>query len=504
MHQKLLLPAMLLSTLLFTIFFYHQSAGLNILIFEILWLVYLRSTKQVSFKSFNEKITGTGLLITSIAVVLFNSWMSISMNIISAILFVGVSIFPQVRSLINAAGLAVQNLPMAPWMAFKQFTSSDGRSTHWTARLRKNRNLLIPIFIIILFFVIYRLSNNVFDEMVTKITDQFSSWMEKTFIRFEFSIVLTVILGLFISIFLLFRWKDNNIIQHEKNATDIILRKRREPGIDKIFKTLALKSEHRAGLFLLCTLNILILIVNSIDIRYVWFGFDSTGVDFTQLVHEGTYLLIFSILISIAVVLYFFRKNLHFYPNNRWLKALSYLWIGQNCIMAISVGIRNFWYVHSYSLAYKRIGVYIFLILVLIGLCTVILKIANRKSTYFMLRTNALSVFVILCISSLFNWDVLIARYNFNHTSSSFVYLDFMSSLSDKALPYLIKSPEELNQVQIEQEEQFSYREKYMTPEQYLALIETRKTEFIERWENQSLLSWNLADARAYEALINK
>ncbi|MBT5531107.1 MAG: hypothetical protein HOK35_18275, partial [Cytophagia bacterium] len=72
---------------------------------------------------------------------------------------------------------------------------------------------------------------------------------------------------------------------------------------------------------------------------------------------------------------------------------------------------------------------------------------------------------------------------------------------SDKALPYLDKTLEELNQLNMIQKEKYNFRARYMTPEEYVAAIEKRQTEFITKWGNKSILSWNLAEYLAYKKL---
>jgi hypothetical protein len=236
----------------------------------------------------------------------------------------------------------------------------------------------------------------------------------------------------------------------------------------------------------------------------VWFNFSWEGQYLKQFVHEGTYLLILSILISIAIVLYYFRGNLNFYHGNKFLKRLCYLWILQNGILIISVAIRNFWYIQHFALAYKRIGVFIFLVLTLYGLYTVYKKVRHHKSAFYLYRSNAHSVFLILAVASLFNWDSIIAKYNFSHYQHSFVHLNFLATLPDKSLPYTVKPLGELRTINKIQKEKFSFDEAYMTPEDYYEKINIRKEEFREAWEAKSILSWNLAEYLAYRKLFGK
>jgi len=109
---------------------------------------------------------------------------------------------------------------------------------------------------------------------------------------------------------------------------------------------------------------------------------------------------------------------------------------------------------------------------------------------------------MVLLLSSFINWDVVIAKYNFKHSEDSFLHLNFMARLSDKSLPYLDKPIAELNEIDHLQKEKFPFEEVYMNPHDYRYIINSRKLEFKERWESKTLLSWNLAEYRAYRKMF--
>ncbi|HLG35832.1 MAG TPA: DUF4173 domain-containing protein, partial [Bacteroidia bacterium] len=235
----------------------------------------------------------------------------------------------------------------------------------------------------------------------------------------------------------------------------------------------------------------------------VWFNFEWNGQYLKQFVHEGTYLLLLSIFISIALVLYFFRGSLNFFSKNKLLRTLSYAWLIQNAILTVSVAIRNFRYIDFFSLAYKRIWVIIFLALVLYGLYTVFIKVRNRRSAFYLFRTNAYAVLVVLIFCSVFNWDNIIAKYNFSHSEKSFLHLDYLATLSDQSLPYLDKPLEEIVRIDRVQKQKFPFGEKYMSPEKYHRHIQARKEQFLLKWESKNILSWNLPEYLAYRQLLS-
>jgi hypothetical protein len=79
------------------------------------------------------------------------------------------------------------------------------------------------------------------------------------------------------------------------------------------------------------------------------------------------------------------------------------------------VFLRNYHYIDFHGLAYKRIGVIVFLALVLVGLVTLFFKIRDKKSFYHLLRVNAWAVLAAFTGLTTVNWDGLITRYNLSH-----------------------------------------------------------------------------------------
>jgi hypothetical protein len=109
------------------------------------------------------------------------------------------------------------------------------------------------------------------------------------------------------------------------------------------------------ALISLLLLNGLLIVVNSIDIYYLWIYFEYTpGLNLSDLTHQGAELLILSIVLAMVLVMFFFRGNLNFYRKNKWLKWCAYLWIIQNIVLVISVVIRDYHYITKLGFAYKR------------------------------------------------------------------------------------------------------------------------------------------------------
>jgi hypothetical protein len=501
MKTKSGIISVILSAILFTILFYKQPQGINLLIFELLYFIWLIIAKQITFHNRYMRTAIAGLLLTAFFTVFTYSLFTYIMNYLALVILVGMLIYPQTKSLINALILSLSNI-INSQIRFISELIGAGNSKKQSGRML-NRSLIfvIPVIIVLIFIVLYRSSNPLFDKLVTRIVTPVYDLFEYLFRNIDFRIVGTFVLGLFLSNFLIMREGNQYLINKDATATDEL----RRSGFRtfRFRNTTGLRNEYKAGIFLLIALNAIILIVNIIDIYWVWFNFTWNGQYLKQFVHQGTYILILSILISIAIVLYFFRLNLNFYSKNSLLKYLSYAWLAQNAILTISVGVRNFWYIYYYALAYKRIGVIIFLILTLYGLFSVYIKVRSCRTSFYLFRTNAYAIYIVLIITSVISWDTLIARYNFSQAGRSYLHFDFMADLSDKALPYIDKPMEELTRIDSIQNSNFPNETgRYMNPAGYHSIIEQRKAKFKAEWEEKNILSWNYPEYKAYSTLF--
>ena len=221
-------------------------------------------------------------------------------------------------------------------------------------------------------------------------------------------------------------------------------------------------------------------------------GYKPSG-NFSADLHDGTNALIFSIILAMAVILYFFRGNLNFYHKSKILKALAFTWMVQNFILIISVFIRDGYYIEFYGLTHKRIGVLVFAILCIIGLATVYLKVARQKTLFFLFKVNGNIWFALLLAFSVVNWDVFIAKYNLAQSDKVAIDADYLLSLSDKTLPVLDKNRAKLYYTP---SKDLNGREiaKPRTKEFYSQQLDERIGYFKERYEKVSWLSWNLPD----------
>ena len=476
------------TALTFTMLFFEKSIGLNLVILEWVTIPIMIFLNR-PFK-FN-KLTITALLIlltTSLAVLYSHTGWTIFVNILMFFTCNSIIVFKEYRSYMYAAFESFRNaaLSFVPQVHKKH---EDGEP-----KMKKSKIFWLTVlaFVITMAFVIlYSLGSSKFGEWVSDIIESLN-----------FKFILLFLLGLVFANFA-FRKKTEKLMTYEAGKDETIVRKRKRIFLRGLTQTL--KNRNFFGVMLLGMLNIVLLFFNISDIRYVWF-FSWDGSFLKEFVHEGTWILTFAILISQMIALLFFRENLNFYSRNKLLKILTMIWLAQNFIMTISVGIRNFWYVKYFGLAFGRIVVFFFLVLVIVGLISIMIKVSKRKTMYYLFKVNSYAFMVVISLSALVNWHVVIADYNFSHSDSSFIEYSFMARLDNSALPYLVKSRAELDVIDQQQQQAMKFDthlDYFITSKKYEILIKMKAQEFVVDYENMSFLEWNYADEWAYRKLKN-
>lgn len=466
-------------------------------LFEILIIGIMLAQKRFVFTK-EALVVGIGVGITAILTVVHNSALVIFVNILSMFMLIGVLLYPSAKALNYSVAFSFYNLFVAHFTFLKKLGDASEGNSPFAKVVKWLRIVFIPTGIILLFVLIYRASNPVFDGIALKIINKFE-WMWLAIIEHvDVELMLVFFLGIFITDFLLLKTTERNLQRSADHASDKLVRKRKPLFRNTL--SISLLREHRSSVFLLIVLNALILLINVLDVYWVWFNFEWEGDYLKQFVHEGTYLLIWSILISIVISLYIFRGNQNFYSKNLWLRRLTYAWLAQNAFLALSVGVRNIHYIHYYALAYKRIGVFFFLAATIIGIITVIIKVRDKRSAHYLMRHNFMSVYLLFVIMALFNWDIIISKYNFSHSDQSFVHYTFLSNMSDKALPYLQYDLEKLGAIDVDNS-RFPNERSYMTSADYYLRIDRRVDEFLLEYPERHWTEWNLADQRAFNQL---
>lgn len=456
--KKAQLGLFLLGSILYNWFFWEEDLGLNLLLFNHFIIAATYLLNPASRKQNSVFLLGVASLTTASMVFFYGSTLAKFTNFIALIIFIGYVHQPQLKAILFALFTSIHNFFRFPLrQVLNSFGENEKTSKDVGASLKKIKLIIIPSFFIFVFYWIFKLSNPKFDAITRESWIKFSTFFEWLFLDISWFRIPFFLIGCIITASFIYRENVVLYMKKEIGLRDIIsrTRKTRIKQLDtgtNFYKnrilplSIGLKNEYRSALILIIAVNLLLLIVNGLDISWLWLNFEYNG-DFSlsQFVHEGTYLLIFSILLSIGIILYFFRKNINFFPKNGLIKYCSIVWIFQNVILVISVGLRNYYYIDHYGLAYKRIGVFVFLLLTLFGLITLILKITKLKSSFYLIKINTINLFTAFVLLSTVNWDIVIAKHNLSKLNNNKVDVTFLLTLSNNTLPLIHQNRAILN-----------------------------------------------------------
>ncbi len=482
--------------LAFSWLFFERSAGINLIIFDILLLSAVYFLQREKLKSKLVQLFLFGVFSSSVFVVVHNSNWSIFIHHFSVFLLGGALASPQLKSVVSVMTAGVTNSVLSVKEFIVSRTPSVEPKRPAFRVLHALRLSIIPLIVLVVFGTLYANASPWFNTFWDKLGTFFTSIFGDLFNMISFTWFFTLVLGLLITVYLLFAKSMQSVDEMEKDQPDDLEKITPDASIAK-----EIKREYQVALLLFGSLNVMLFGQNILDLVHVWVGFEWQGAYLKQFVHEGTWLLIVSIFLSAILVLYYFRNQLNFIQNNKTLKVLTYIFIAQNAFLVASVAVRNIWYISYFNLAFKRIGVFFFLIAVLYGLYSVYIKINKQKTITYLVRKNSVVMYVLLLAIGFANWDTIIAKYNFSHADSAYVHLSFLSKLSNNALPYLQQPIEKLEAVKQDQDLNYG-RDKYaLSPVDYAQRIDERILEFKQEYERKDWLEWNYASWHAYSLL---
>ncbi len=499
-----ILITVILTAIAFDRLFWHQGIGVNLALFSLLALLLLLWDHGWERWSMPARWSAAGAVIAAVMVTVHGSLIANIAAFATLFTCAAFVLSPRLRTTTTALAAWFANVITTPLGLIS--TAGDALPGMPMVRnsWRWSRVTLLPLVVLSAFFLLYRGGNSRFNSMTAGFMDGFGELLADFFEEVFTPHSLFFLFAMVFAASLLMRSIGGWLADHESGSSDAMRRVRvKRPPWKLPLGMAALDRERRMAVVLLVLVNALLLVVNAIDIHWMWFGFEmEPGMSLKEFVHEGTWLLIVSILLSMAILLHQFRGNLNFHPKNRTLLLLASAWLVQNFILGISVFLRNYHYISFHGLAYKRIGVIVFLLLMLVGLITLWVKMRQRKTFFYLLRVNAWAAFAMLVGLSTVDWDSTIVRYNLAHWNQGEVDVDNYLAMSDKVLPLLYG---DIDQVR-EQMRKHSVNEvRWVTqldPEVFSIELERRTALFMQRCEEQDWQSWTWADERTHRALL--
>jgi len=407
-HLKAIFSALIFSTL-----FYSKSLGLNAVLLSILitvWLLTERKKRPISWEYL------IAYLSSAFMVFAIPSTLTIIANALALVILVGKSISKD-TSIYTSGFMGMLNLLVGVIANAIEKVKLPKSKAYSSKSVVYFKGIVIAVPLVCLFIILYRNANPIFDTIITKIDFSFISipW------------VLFTVLGYFLFLNLLHPYYPKEVIVADiEKGNDL-----KAPALP--FTELQIKrigNEHTIGSIIFLALNAILVFFLVTDVIYLLDPQISGNAQYSKSVHQGVYALMFSIVCAIIVILYFFKGDLNFFEHNKRLKMLTYTWIGLNIVLVIFTFYKNLVYVEALGLTYKRIGVFVYLSLTLIGLLTTYWKVRKVKNFHFLLRSNLAAFFTFLICATAIPWDKTITHYNLNNLKNPDVH--YLLALSDK------------------------------------------------------------------------
>lgn len=205
----------------------------------------------------------------------------------------------------------------------------------------------------------------------------------------------------------------------------------------------------------LIVFNALFAVQTIMDIGYLSRGFGlPEGMSYASYAHRGAYPLIITALLAAGFVLAAMRRG-GAGEQSPLIRALVYVWIGQNVLLVLTSILRLDLYVSLYSLTELRAAAFIWMGLVAIGLVLILLRIRLRKSNHWLIALNLYALMLTLFVSSITDFSALIARFNVDHAYEISgeglpLDVDYFRILGPSTLPvldaYIARLPERFSQ----------------------------------------------------------
>lgn len=455
-NQKKSLPTALALGLAYAFLFFHGEVGLNVVFFDALTigLALFARPELAKHKAFVWSLGG--LLFAAGSVMIVHTDAAIFAHHLTYFLVLGFAQARELRFIWYGLLLGIAAIFETPVNAVRRWRTirrQRERKASFPA-LPWLKQALVPAFVLVPFLLLYAGGNDKFAAGLSLFMNSFSDLSVS--VNVYRTLILTVFGFLLTLGFVLPREGISRLVKQQSGFRDELRRGRKEQSsvTSNAFypsqhlrtrpqKMLVLKGEYLQAVLTFGLLNLLLAVVNATDLRYVWLETgELSAATLSSYVHTGTSNLVISIALAIMVVLYYFRGNLNFLKNTPWLPPLAKLWVAQNALLALSVGVRNWHYVDAYGLAFGRVYIAFVLLLILFGLFTLFRKVRDKLSLPYLLHTNGMAAWLCLLLFAAINWTNVITRVNISTQTTEEIDWEHLRYLPQDNTFLLLEHPE--------------------------------------------------------------
>lgn len=420
-----------ITAVLFVIVFYDQDMGLNL---GILGTVYAVLTL---FKTPARNKTGTLYILfaTSILSSLAFAWygdFASFIAVVSSLLLLGYKSKNRKMKILFLPPVFIVNgcTSICRIFSFDKWLPKRNVSGLWQKTLAF---ILIPLVLVSVFFGIYSAGSDHFAALFTDYELDVNLWQ----------VFCLFVLGFFIA-FNYWNFAVERLIYKSHSILDNDFREDFEiPRATYSF--LDLDGERMSGIISFICLNIL-LVFFIITYNYEQFYEASkTPVQLSEETHERVNAVIMSIIMAILVIMFYFKSVFNFDSKAGLMRILAKIWIFLNAVLVLSAAVKNYEYIVNYGFTYKRLGVFAFLLLSLIGLTLTFIKIQNKKRNAFLFNTMAWYFYATILGCSYINWGGFVTSQNMGRKNFNADYHLTDLNFSEKTLMKYAEDKKDVN-----------------------------------------------------------
>lgn len=410
----------LLTTTLFITLFYGEEMGINFGILGIAYalLTLFKTPERNRTKTFLTIFTAS--VLSSAAFAWYGDFASFLAVFTSFFLLSFKSKNADLKSILVIPVFAVNFITFI----YRFFKFDDWFPKRNTSGMMQKliSTVLIPAFFIILFFAVYSWGSEHFSNFFTDFRFDFNFW--------EFFALGC--LGFFIA-FNFWNFEIYNFFfKWNHNLKNDFVNEDKTPK--PTYSFLDIDAERTSGIISLLALNVLLLVF-IITFNYEQFvEIPKTPNQLSAETHERVNAVILSIVMAIAVIMFYFKGNFNFDKKASSLKILAKIWIFLNAVLVISAIAKNSEYVIGFGLTYKRLGVYAFLILSMIGLMITFIKIRKQKTNAFLFNNMVWYFYGTILAASFINWGGIITSNNMKRSDFALNFHKTSINFSEKQL----------------------------------------------------------------------
>lgn len=421
-----------LTTALFVILFYDQDLGLNLGILGILYavLTFFKTVEKNKTRTFYI-LTATSIL-SSIAFAWYRDFPSFLAVISSLLLLAYKSKNRRMKILLLIPVFVVNSCTsICRIFMLDDWLPKGNVSGVWQKIMAF---VLIPLLLLSVFFGIYAAGSDHFAALFTDYELDLNLWQ----------VFCLTVLGFFIA-FNYWNHAVEKLIYKNNQFLDNDFQKDVQAP-KATYSFLDLDAERISGIVSFFSLNILLVFFIATYNYEQFYEVSKTPVQLSEETHERVNAVILSIVMAILVIMFYFKSGFNFDPKAKLMKILAKIWIFLNAVLILSAAVKNYEYIVNYAFTYKRLGVFAFLLLSLIGLGLTFIKIQKRKRNAFLFNTMVWYFYVIILVCSYFNWGGFITSQNMKRKDFAVNYHFSSVNFSEKNL---LKYAEEKNDLKL-------------------------------------------------------